>query len=512
MKLNKKRSAAALAALSEAMMVAHYDLGGRILRVNDRFAETMGYSADRLIGEEHELFVHPQIMDEAGDHQGWASLRDGRVIEGTFCRLANGRVHKWLRTGYVLVDGEGDEPWIVQYAIDVTEALQRELDYRSKAEAIDRSQLTVEFSPDGTILAANQNFLAAMGYQEDEIIGKKHSLFVEPRESESTAYREFWESLRAGQYHIAEYKRLGKNGKEVWIQGAYTPVLDASGKPTKIIKYAIDITERIELAETAAAQRESSQRLTEEVIECANEFFEGARVIAESSASLSDGASAQTISVNQIGSSIANLTKSIRTISSNTTEAEHQAREAVKLATEGGKAVEDALAAMRLIETSSEQISEIIQVISEIASQTNLLALNAAIEAARAGEHGLGFAVVADEVRKLAERSSEAAKEITTLIRESSRRVEEGSALSSGAGESLSTIVDAVQRSAVAISSISEQTDGQLQNASQVNEEIRVIGETTESNAASSEQLAASAEELTAQASTLKDLVAKYES
>ncbi len=211
-----------------------------------------------------------------------------------------------------------------------------------------------------------------------------------------------------------------------------------------------------------------------------------------------------------MNASVQELTRAIQVIAKSASTCKQQADDTVQIAKCGGQSVNEAINAMRLIEKSSEQIDEIIRVISEIASQTNLLALNAAIEAARAGEHGLGFAVVADEVRKLAERSSEAAKEITQLIKESSRRVAEGAHVSEKVGEALSSIVAAVDKTAGGIAEIAEQTESQSASAEQVQSAIKVVSETTEANAASAEELAASAEQLGAQAHNLQDLVDKF--
>ncbi len=247
-----------------------------------------------------------------------------------------------------------------------------------------------------------------------------------------------------------------------------------------------------------------------QVTESAAQFTEGSRLIADSSQSLAQGAQTQSSSVEEMSASIEELARSIDAVKRNAEEANQVAADANRLAEEGGRAVQKSTDAMGQIRTSSQQISEIIQVISEIASQTNLLALNAAIEAARAGEHGMGFAVVADEVRKLAERSNQAAREISTLIKESTQRVEEGALLSDQTGASLKQIVQAVESTAAKIAEIATATIQQAASAQEVSKAIQGVAQVTEQAAAGSEELASSSEELGAQASGLRDLVSRF--
>ena len=447
----------------------------------------------------------------------------------------------------------------------VTEKLameEKNLDYANQIAAISAAQAVIEFQLDGTIVAANDNFLKAVGYSLEEIKGKHHRMFVEPNYARSAEYVQFWEKLNRGESDAGQYQRFGKYGKEIWIQARYSSLLNAQGKPYKVVKYASDITEQIRLQESQMEQEErdrlaqaelrrkvdeilvvvnaaSNGDLTKplavdgndavgelanglrkmttdlrgvimQVVEGAAQFTEGARVVSESAQTLAHGAQTQSASVEEMSATIEELARSIEAVKENATGASSVAQQTSSLAGDGGAAVRKSVEAMERIKTSSTQISEIIQVISEIASQTNLLALNAAIEAARAGEHGLGFAVVADEVRKLAERSSEAAKEISALIKESTQRVSEGATLSAQTGEALAKIIDSAEATAKKITEIATAAVEQAQSAVEVSKAIQQISQVTEQSAAGSEEMASSSEELGAQAASLRELVSGF--
>ncbi len=355
--------------------------------------------------------------------------------------------------------------------------------------------------------------------QEERIAAERHQAEVERQHQEEQAQLE--------QARQAEQQRLEKEQADRERQQAEVERRAAETLRRKVdhllqvVQTAAsgDLTRRIEVSgndpidELAGAIQTMLTELSAiiaQVAESAGQFNEGARVIAENSQVLASGAQQQMATVEEVNASVEELTASINRVSSNAGDADKAAKRTNELAEQGSHAVEQSMQAMELIKTSSTQIAEIIQVISEIASQTNLLTLNAAIEAARAGEHGMGFAVVADEVRKLAERSNRAAGEITSLIRESSNRVQEGAQLSHDAGESLKEILGGVEETVAMISAIAEATVAQSGNAQQVVDAIRGISQVTDQAASGSEELASSSEELGAQASSLRELVKRF--
>jgi methyl-accepting chemotaxis protein len=337
--------------------------------------------------------------------------------------------------------------------------------------------------------------------QEKEAAAQRAAADAEHKRQEEEAAKE--RALAEGDRQKAEALR-GKVNELLEVVAAA-----AQGDLTKKVRVqgneAVD-----ELATALSKMLANLSGLIGQVTESAAQFTEGARVIAESSQSLAQGSQSQSSSVEQMSAAIEELARSIEAVKGNAVEADRVAKQTNALAERGGAAVQKSIDSMGLIRTSSQQIGEIIQVISEIASQTNLLALNAAIEAARAGEHGMGFAVVADEVRKLAERSNQAAREISTLIKESTQRVEEGVQLSAETGKSLKDIVAGVETTAQRIGEIAAATVEQAANAQEVSKAIQTVAQVTEQSAAGSEEMASSSEELGAQATALRDLVGRF--
>ena len=232
-----------IAAISRAQAVIEFNMDGTIVTANDNFLRAMGYTLAEIQGKHHSMFVVPEERDSAAYREFWAKLNRGEFQAAEYKRLGKGGKEIWILATYNPILDEAGKPFkVVKFATDVTEQKLKAADNDGQIAAIRKSQAVIEFNMDGTIRAANQNFLDAMGYSLGEIQGKHHSMFVEPAERDAPAYREFWEKLNRGQYQAAEYKRIAKGGREIWIQASYNPILDLNGKPFKVVKYATDVT------------------------------------------------------------------------------------------------------------------------------------------------------------------------------------------------------------------------------------------------------------------------------
>ena len=436
---------------------------------------------------------------------------------------------------------------------------QRLADLEATVAAIDRSQAMIEFQLDGTIITANKNFLDTVGYSLGEIVGRHHEMFVAPAYGRSAEYKAFWASLARGEFFSDKFQRVGKGGKDVWIQGNYNPIFDAAGKPCKVIKFAIDITQ-VELERIAGEARRKAEeeqtavvfslaerlrrlasgdltaRITEpfegrfqqikddynaavdslcsamgQIVNATDGLRAGADEISSASDDLSRRTEQQAASLEETAAALDEITATVRRSAEGAKQASTAASTARQDATRSGEIMRDAVQAMGEIEQSSGKITQIIGVIDEIAFQTNLLALNAGVEAARAGDAGRGFAVVAQEVRALAQRSAEAAKEIKTLIANSTSQVARGVQLVGDTGQALGGIVGKVTEIDTLISEIAKSSQEQATGLNQVNSAVNQMDEVTQQNAAMVEEATAAAANLKSESGVLAGLVSRFE-
>jgi methyl-accepting chemotaxis protein len=370
-KINAMESAGKVLAIGRAQAVIEFNLDGTIVTANENFLNAMGYSLGEIAGKHHRMFVEPADRDSAAYREFWARLNQGTFEAGEFKRVAKGGKEVWILASYNPILDETGKPFkVVKFATEVTQQKLKNADLEGQITAIGKSQAVIEFNMDGTIIRANDNFLTTLGYALGEVQGKHHSMFVDPAERDGSVYRQFWAALNRGEYQTGEFKRVGKGGREVWIQASYNPILDLNGKPYKVVKYASDITRQAETRMRA----------------------ERARSLIESVAAGSE-----------------EMNASIREISETMVKSRQRASDAVQQ-------VDSADVQAQRLTSAAQSMEGITELISNITGQINLLALNATIESARAGEAGRGFAVVASEVKGLASQAKHATDKISAEI------------------------------------------------------------------------------------------------
>jgi len=559
----KSRKAAALAlqnelvdlrgqrdAVRKSQAVIEFKLDGTILWANDHFCTALGYTLEEIQGQHHRIFTEPAYAQSAEYRDFWAKLQRGEYDARQYKRIAKGGREVWIQASYnPIFDAQGKPVKVMKMATDITEQKVRNADFEGQLTAINRGQAVIEFKLDGTILSANENFCRAVGYAQAEVLGRHHRMFVDTSYANSADYQDFWARLNRGEFMAARYKRIGKGGREVWIQATYNPIMDLNGKPWKIVKYATDVTaegqaalvlehavEQMQAAVTAARAGDLTRRITtsgtsgaifdlctgvntlldsmvamvRSVADSSTTITTAASEISSGNADLSRRTEQAASSLQETAASMEELTATVRQNAEHAAEASRLATVALKVATDGGEVVGQVVRTMGEINESSRKIGDIIGVIDGIAFQTNILALNAAVEAARAGEQGRGFAVVASEVRNLAQRSAAAAKEVRGLIEHSVSKVDTGAKLVNHAGTTMTEVVTSIDRVTGIIKDISSASQDQRIGIEQVAQSVTVLEESTQQNAALVEEAAAAAESLLGQAQDMQDMVGAY--
>lgn len=383
-----------IAAFANNMPMVELSTDGKVLKANQKFCDIFGYSKEEIVGQQHLQLCEESYVSSPAYEKFWLDLRSGQAFSGQFKRKNKKGDIVWLEATYnPVLDRYGKILKIVKIASEVTKEVEAASYANAIIKSIDRSMAIIEFDLNGKILSANNNFIQTVGYTLDQIVGKHHSIFCDKEYVKTEEYEIFWKRLKSGEYFSGQFQRVSKLGKKLWLEATYNPVFDTEGNVVKVIKFASDITEKVEMHHS---QKEGTQTAYEVANETKEISEKGAETILETINKIKEISDSFNTSVVQIES----------------------------------------------LEEKTQSITKIVNTIKEIADQTNLLALNAAIEAARAGESGRGFAVVADEVRKLAERTTNSTKEISKMISEIQ---DETKVVTDGMNSGLNTVEDGVR-------------------------------------------------------------------
>ncbi len=517
-KMRAADSEGQLEAVTKTQAVIEFDLDGTIRTANDNFLTVLGYRLEEIKGQHHRMFVEPDYAVSAEYREFWRKLAAGEFQSAEYKRIAKGGKEVWIQGSYnPIFDANGRPIKVVKFATDVTAAKLRNADFEGQLEAVSKAQAVIEFDLDGTIRTANDNFLSLLGYRLKEIKGQHHRMFVEPGYAQSADYRDFWRKLAAGDFQAAEYMRIGKGGKEVWIQASYNPIFDLNGRPFKVVKFATDISE----AKGAdKALKENVRVISDNVAILAAASTE----LDATSQQMSSSAEETSAQAQVVSAASLQVSMNVRTVASATEEMSASIKEiaktsaaAARVATQAVTVAENTNLTINKLGQSSSEIGKVVKVITSIAQQTNLLALNATIEAARAGEAGKGFAVVANEVKELAKETAKATEFISSKIdaiqadtEGAVTAIKQISLIINQINDLQATIASAVEEQTATTNEIGRNVAEAAKGSSEINKNITGVAQAAKSTTEGANGILQASGELARIANVIDGLLAQY--
>ncbi|RYE40397.1 MAG: PAS domain S-box protein, partial [Hyphomicrobiales bacterium] len=389
--LFSRDSDAILAAMHTSQAIIEFAMDGKILKANDNFCRALGYESKEIVGQHHRMFVDPAEASTPAYAEFWRSLAAGKFDSRQYKRIGKGGKEVWIEASYNPVFRGGKPYKVVKFATDITAQKLKSAEDAGKLDALSRAQAVIEFSPNGEIQTANQNFLSVLGYSLGEIQGKHHSMFCEASYTSSEEYKRFWQRLASGDFVADEFLRIGKGGKKVYIQASYNPIFDMSGRVFKVVKFATDVTGRVNNVDQLAASLKalSDGDLTQDiptpfiptlekvrtdfnaaltklrtalqgVAENAGAIAAGAQQIRSASDDLSKRTEQQAASVEETAAALEEITTTVADSSNRAQEAGQLVRKTRENAERSGTVVRNAVDAMGNIEKSSSEIGNII--------------------------------------------------------------------------------------------------------------------------------------------------------